>query len=239
LKRETLIKLCKNCRFAIRAIGLARPIFICNNKAGYEGKYFIIWPKDYCKNYIAKKHLPTPTPSWSADDDVRYIPLTQGKFAIVDAEDYDWLSQYKWCAAKDRKTYYAQRCKNGKIVRMHREIMRAPKGEICDHRNHNGLNNRKSNLRLCTNAQNQYNKRPKNGCSSRYKGVVLRKDCKRWRAKIGFEGKRIHLGYFDDEMAAAMAYDDKAIELFGEFAWLNFPERIELKNWIKKIVWAA
>jgi hypothetical protein len=172
-------------------------------------------------------------------EDFKLIPLTQGQFAIVDAEDYEWLSQYKWCAAKDRETFYAHRACNGTTVSMHRVIMRAPKGMMCDHRNHNGLDNRKSNLRLCTSAQNQYNKRPKKGCASRYKGVVLRSDSKRWRAKIGFKGKRIHIGDFDNQMEAAMAYDDKAIELFGEFSWLNFPERIDLRNWIRKIVWAA
>jgi len=169
----------------------------------------------------------------------KLIPLTQGKFAIVDAEDYDWLSQYKWCAAKDRYTFYAHRGSSGTTVTMHRVIMRAPKGVMCDHINHNGLDNRKSNLRLCTNAQNQYNKSPKKGCASRYKGVVWRRDCKKWRARIGFKRKRIHLGDFDDQMDAAMAYDDKAVELFGEFAYLNFPERMELKNWIRKIIWAA
>jgi len=169
----------------------------------------------------------------------KLIPLTQGKFAFVDAEDYIWLSQHKWCAVKSRETFYACRCKDGKSVSMHREIMGAPKGVMCDHRNHNGLDNRQGNLRLCTNAQNQYNKRPKKGCASRYKGVTLRRHCKRWRAKIGFKGKRIHLGDFEDEIKAALAYDDKAIELFGEFACLNFPERIELQNWIQKIIWAA
>ncbi|GAG04996.1 unnamed protein product [marine sediment metagenome] len=172
-------------------------------------------------------------------EDFRLIPLTQGKFAIVDAEDYDWLAQHKWCAARSRETFYAHRGNGGTTVSMHRVIMRTPKGMMCDHRNHNGLDNRKSNLRLCTSAQNQYNKRPKKGCTSRYKGVVLRSDCKRWRAKIGFKSKRIHIGDFDNQMEAAMAYDDKAIELFGEFAWLNFPERIDLRNWIRKIVWAA
>jgi len=101
---------------------------------------------------------------------------------------------------------------------MHRAIMRAPKSMMCDHKNHNGLDNRKSDLRLCTSAQNQYNKRPKKGCKSRYKGVVLRSDCKRWRAKIGSKGKRIDIGDFDNQMEVAMAYDDKAIELFGKFA---------------------
>ena len=167
------------------------------------------------------------------------IPLTQGKFAIVDTEDFDRLIQYKWCAAKNKGTFHAHRGSNGKTVLMHREIMHAPKGVVCDHKNHNRLDNRKSNLRLCTPAQNQYNKRPKKGCASRYKGVVLRRDCKRWRAQIRYHHKRIHLGDFDDQMEAAMAYDDKAAELFGEFAYLNFPERIELNKWIKKIVWAA
>ncbi|MFH1882746.1 MAG: HNH endonuclease [Planctomycetota bacterium] len=172
-------------------------------------------------------------------EDFRLIPLTQGKFAIVDAEDYDRPAQHKWCAVKGRDTFYAQRGSNGRVVSMHREIMRAPKGVVCDHKNHNGLDNRKSNLRLCTSAQNQYNKKAKKGCSSRYKGVVRRGAYKRWRARIGFNRKRIHLGDFADEKQAAMAYDDKAAELFGEFAYLNFPERIELRNWIRKIVWAA
>lgn len=172
-------------------------------------------------------------------EDFRLILLTQGKFAIVDAEDYDWLSQYKWCAAKDKEAFYAHRGNGGTTVSMHRAIMRAPKGMMCDHKNHNGLDNRKGNLRLCTSAQNQYNKRPKKGCASRYKGVVLRSNRKRWRAKIGFSRKRIHLGDFANEIQAALAYDDKAIGLFGEFAWLNFPERIDLQNWIRKIIWAA
>jgi len=169
----------------------------------------------------------------------KIIPLTQGKFAIVDAEDYNWISRHKWCAAKDRGTFYAHRGSNGRLISMHRAIMRAPKGLMCDHRNHNGLDNRKSNLRLCTSAQNQYNKSPKKDCSSRYKGVILRRDCKRWRGQIGFNRKRIHLGDFADEIKTALAYDDKAIELFGEFACLNFPERIEVRNWIRNLIWAA
>jgi hypothetical protein len=238
LRRETPIKRCENCGSAIWAFGLSRPILICSNKAGEEGKYFVIQHQSWCKNYTIKKYLPTPIPL-PDNDDVRYIPLTQGRFAIVDAEDYDRLSQYKWHAAKSRETYYAHRGSNGKTISMHREIMRAPKGSICDHKNHNGLDNRKSNLRLCTNAQNQYNKAAKKGCASRYKGVIPREDYKRWRAKICFGYKRIHLGYFPDQIKAASAYDDKAAELFGEFANLNFPERIELKKWIRKIILAA
>jgi len=142
-------------------------------------------------------------------EDFRLIPLTQGTFAIVDAEDYDRLARHKLCAVKGRDTFYAQRFKDGKIVSMHREIMRAPNGVVCDHKNHDGLDNRKSNLRLCTSAQNQYNKRAIQGCSSRYKGVSRRGDYKRWRARIGFNGKRIHLGDFAGEIQAAGLHNKK------------------------------
>ncbi len=103
------------------------------------------------------------------------IPLTQGKFAIVDAEDYDWLIRYKWHACKCKNTYYASRVRGGKTIKMHREIMRAPKGLVCDHINHNGLDNRKRNLRLCTNAQNCYNQRASATGTSKYKGVSWHK----------------------------------------------------------------
>jgi hypothetical protein len=170
---------------------------------------------------------------------IRAIPLTQGKFAIVDAEDYDWLSQYKWCVQKAGDCLYAVRSKKRATIKMHREIIGAPKRLMCDHIDHNGLNNCKSNLRLCTNAQNSYNRQARINCTSKYKGVSWKKADRKWQVLIGFEGKRICLGLFDNEMEAAMAYDDKAIELFGEFACVNLPERIELKYWIKKLVWAA
>jgi len=167
------------------------------------------------------------------------ITLTQGKFAIVDAEDYDRLNQDKWYAGKCKNTYYAGRVEGGKTIKMHREIMRAPKGALVDHINHNGLDNRKSNLRLCTNAQNCYNQQACATGTSKYKGVSWHKSRSKWSARIRCDRKFYNLGEFDNEMEAAMAYDDKAVELFGEFAWPNFPERIELNKWIRKIVWAA
>jgi len=167
------------------------------------------------------------------------IPLTQGKFAIVDAEDYDWLNQYKWYASKCKNTFYACRAEGGKTIRMHREIMQAPKGLVCNHINHNGLDNRKSNLRLCTNAQNCYNQRASATGTSKYKGVCWHKCRSKWSARIRCDGKFYNLGDFDDQMEAAMAYDNKAAELFGEFAYLNSPERIELRTWLKKIIWAT
>ncbi len=151
------------------------------------------------------------------------LELTFGKYAIVDAEDYDRLSSYKWCAVKERRNWYAKTLRrNGSPLSMHRLITREPKGLFVDHIDHNGLNNRKSNLRHCTNAENSRNMRPY-GKTSRYKGVCWHKGSKKFVAQITFKGKKIWLGYFKDEIAAAKAYDKKARELFGEFAYLNFP----------------
>ncbi len=115
--------------------------------------------------------------------------------------------------------------------------MRAPRGVLCDHRNHNGLDNRLSNLRLCTSSQNARNQQARAGCTSKFKGVCWHKKDRKWQARITCNGNRMHLGSLDNEIDGAVTYDDKAIELFGEFAYLNFPERIELRNWIRKIIY--
>ena len=164
---------------------------------------------------------------------MKIIPLTQGKVALVDDEDFDWLSQYKWCAIKDSKRsyiYYVARTtpkQNGKqrMIMMHREILGLPKGVQTDHRNGNGLDNQKANLRPATHQQNQFNRQSHHKGTSKYKGVGWHKSTQKWRAHIGFNCKLIHLGLFDDEKEAAKAYDCKAKELFGEFANLNFPEK--------------
>jgi hypothetical protein len=160
----------------------------------------------------------------SDDTTPRKITLTQGKFALVDAADYGWLKQFNWYADKANVGWYATRNvrTNGEWghIRMHREIMGAPPWLEVDHRNLNGLDNRRSNLRLCTHAQQMRNKRSLRG-SSRYKGVYWKKDCGRWRAQIGVHGKSIHLGYFQNEIDAALAYNEAALDRFGEFALLN------------------
>jgi hypothetical protein len=160
----------------------------------------------------------------------RKIPLTQGKFAIVDQPDYELLSQYNWILEKDEIRFYAKRRRlasdlgrTGSRIKMHRQIMDFPAGLLVDHINHNGLDNRRANLRLVTAAQNVWNtKKQRRLCASRYKGVTLHKG--QWRAVIYRRKKQIHLGYFSDEQAAARAYDAKAKELFGEYACLNFPD---------------
>ena len=109
---------------------------------------------------------------------------------------------------------------------MHRQIMKAPKGMVVDHIDGNGLNNRRSNLRICTPRQNQWNRCPlkTRKQTSPFKGVQYPTGKSRPYARIQYNGKTIHIGVFDSEVEAAQAYDRKAVELFGEFAYLNFPE---------------
>jgi hypothetical protein len=155
----------------------------------------------------------------------RRIPLTRGKFAIVDPEDYEWLSKYKWNAQKSPKNCYAKRmphkCGKRVLCLMHREILKVPKHLVVDHINHDGLDNRKANLRPATISQNALN-RPYIKHSSKFKGVTFDKENKNWRSEITYEKQKIHLGKYDDEIEAAKAYDEAAKKYHGEFASLNF-----------------
>lgn len=176
-------------------------------------------------------------------DCARRIPLTHGKFAIVDPDDYDRLSQHNWRCTFDGNTYYAYtfcyKNRKNKKVFMHRLILNAPKGLIVDHIDGNGLNNRKKNLRLCTWRQNAFNRGPKQNSSSRYKGLSWQRQYNKWYARISYKGKGIYLGRYDDETEAALAYDRKAEQLFGEFAYLNFPQLAEFREALRKIIFAA
>ncbi len=153
----------------------------------------------------------------------RRIPLTRGKYAIVDPKDYEWLVKYKWHAnGRQGGILYAV---NQKRQRMHRLIMNAPKEKLVDHINGNGLDNRRANLRLATYTQNSWNSRHGIGQgTSRYKGVIWYKRNKKWEAVISVNGRRKHLGYYKKEIDAARAFDKAAKERRGEFAVLNFPD---------------
>ncbi len=161
----------------------------------------------------------------------RIIPLTKGLRAIVSPEDYDRLSACKWHAARHQRVFYAQTGTGRKGVRkrclvmMHRAVMGVEDERVVDHQNHNGLDNRRTNLRIATWTENCWNKRKANfNSSSKYKGVMWDKRRGKWQAQIGHNGKKIFIGYFDDEETAARAYDAKAKELYGKYAALNFPE---------------
>ena len=164
---------------------------------------------------------------------MKRISLTQGQFAIVDDADFKRLSLHKWYADKTPRGFVAVRNSptvNGKRTRiyMHRVVMDAPSDMQVDHRNHDTLYNRRENLRVCTNSQNQQNCLSHKNSFSRYKGVCWHKRGKHWLAQIKFNGKGRFLGYFTDEIDAAKAYDKEARKLFGEFALCNFP--ISRKN---------
>ena len=153
------------------------------------------------------------------------IPLTQGQVALIDDEDYDLVSQYKWCASwnKRTKSYYAKtniRKADGTwtMLQMHRLIMNAQKDEQVDHINHDTVDNRKSELRLCTHSQNSHNQGRNSKNTSGYKGVHWYKRDKKWQAQIKLNGKKIHLGYFSTPEEAHAAYCKAALELHGEFA---------------------
>lgn len=160
------------------------------------------------------------------------IALTRGKRAIVDARDLSWLADRHWyvlqSGANNRRFVAASGYNKGKVktrVLMHRVIWEhyhgpIPEGHTIDHINHNPLDNRLGNLRVCTLAENKQNSRPYRNSSSQYKGVSLTKSG-RWRAYIRVEGKLIHLGRHDSEEDAARAYNRAAREHFGEFAYLN------------------
>lgn len=156
-----------------------------------------------------------------------------GQVALVDDPDSALFGAAKWRLAKRKSGLrYAARMvwdKDLKKVRcrlLHREIMGATSGQLVDHRDGDGLNNQRYNLRLCDRRQNNQHVRKRQQSSSIFKGVCKRRDCERWEAYIKVEGKRKHLGLFLSEQSAAKAYDVAAKLVFGEFALLNFNEKI-------------
>jgi len=157
---------------------------------------------------------------------MKKIKLTKGQYAIVDNEDFEWLNQWIWHVdwSKYTKSYYAKRGvfngKNMTSIRMHREILNAPKSTQTDHINHNTLDNRKINLRIVTARQNAFNRSGAQiNNKSGFKGVFRRG--KKWGAQIGLHGKYRWLGVFTTPEEAALVYNEAAKKLFGEYACLN------------------
>jgi len=160
---------------------------------------------------------------------MKEIQLTQGKVALVDDEDFLTLNSFKWRAQKVRGKTYAVRDwkKSGKrgTILMHRVVMDAPRSLQVDHRFGDTLDNRKENLRLATNQQNNRAvKKKSSGKTSNYRGVSFKTDKNKWQANI-FDVRQHFLGYFRHERDAAVAYDNAAKQRFGEFIGLNFPSQ--------------
>jgi hypothetical protein len=162
----------------------------------------------------------------------RRILLSRGKYALVDPDDYGWLSKYNWHVVGDKGSFYAARNTGQRqgqkriVVKMHREVLRVPDGMFVDHINHNGLDNRRANLRPATQAQNARNRRKRyeSNFHSKYKGLTWYKSQKQWAVRVMVNRESKFIGYFDNELDAARAYDQAAKKYHREYASLNFPD---------------
>lgn len=149
------------------------------------------------------------------------IPLTQGKFALVDDDMHPFLNRHKWYCSHGYAARMERRHGRRRVMMMHHRIL--PQRVDCDvdHINGNTLDNRRVNLRYATRSQNNANRHARSKGSSSYKGVCWRPIPRRWKAYIKKDGQQIHLGYFSTQEDAARAYNKAALRLFGEYARLN------------------
>jgi len=167
------------------------------------------------KRRVKRHHVTQPL-----NEPYRFIPLTQGQNAIVDATDFEWLNQWNWSALKSETGhFYAHRWSGARHISMHRLILGLYGKQMGDHENGNSLDNRRNNLRKCNPSQNVCNRVRRSDSSNPYKGIG---PCNSgWRAYITKSGKRKHIGCFATAEEAAIAYNHVAKEMFGEFARLN------------------
>lgn len=155
---------------------------------------------------------------------MKKIPLTQGRFALVDDDDYEYLMQWKWRYNDGyavRSYRISGKCK---VMMMHRQILNPPLGVYTDHINLDGLDNRKCNLRECDSSQNMANQQLPSTNTTGYKGICWDKQYQKWRAVLGYKNKKVNIGRYDTKEEAARAYDLYAKAFFGEYARLNFSD---------------
>lgn len=152
-----------------------------------------------------------------------WTTLTLGYVTMVSPEDAHLLRAKAWTAGESKKLKKKTVYVRSRLTKLHREILNPPPGMPIDHRNGNGLDNQRGNLRVSTVQENSRNSRRHRDCSSRFKGVSWVADMGMWNVQICVDGNRMRLGYFEGEDEAAKTYDAAALKLFGPFAKLNFP----------------
>lgn len=148
---------------------------------------------------------------------MKKIQLTQNKYTLVDDEDYDYLNQFNWYAHKSKNYWSAIRMSKRKIIIMHRVIMNCPDDKLVDHINHNSLDNRKENLRICNRKENARNSRLSKRNTSGIKGVSWNSDIKKWVSSIRINGKNTVLGRFKSLKSAKNAYEKVGLKYHKEF----------------------
>ena len=150
---------------------------------------------------------------------MKRIKLTQGKYALVDDADFEWLSSFKWYPLGRLKKYVYKHShgRNGKIILLHRLIMDCPQGKEVDHKDNNGFNNQRKNLRICTSSENQCNRGKTKSNTSGSVGIRWHKSDKKWEAFIGKDKKWIHLGNFKTKEEAVRARKKAEIKYHGKF----------------------
>lgn len=184
-----------------------------------------------CQSLLIETGYIQSASSELADGPWRTIGVSKGGETAVSSEDYGYLIQWRWNRHSGGYAVRGDSHKN--VVYLHRVVVERmlghaiPEGYEVDHVDGNKLNNKRENLRLATPSQNNINRPGGAGTSSCYKGVYWYKAYGKWHVQIRQGGYRYFVGYFDDEEDAARAYDAKAKELFGEFAYLNFPESVD------------
>jgi hypothetical protein len=158
---------------------------------------------------------------------MKTIVISNGSTVLVDDKDFEALSQYKWTAHVNRTTCYAIRRQRisedrpGSIVYMHRQIMCPMEGMVVDHINKDGLDNRRENLRICSQTENLRNQRPRSNKRSKFKGVSWNENDMAYHSRLQFGGRGVWLGMYKSEVDAAKAYDAGAIHYYGKYALTN------------------